>query len=105
MILRTWRAHAEPARRAAYPEFFRRHVVPELAAMPGFLGATLAVCDRGDVVEFTVISRWASLEAIRGFAGTAIDRAVVEPGAIATLLDYDRTVDHLTVLDEIRPQP
>lgn len=101
MILRVWRARAEPGRRDAYPAFFRRHVAPELRAVPGFLGATLAARDVDGAVEFTVITRWASLEAIRGFAGTAINRAVVEPGAIATLRDHDKTVDHLTVIDGI----
>jgi heme-degrading monooxygenase HmoA len=105
VILRAWRARAEPARRDAYPEFFRRHVVPELRAVPGFLGATLAVRDVDGAVEFTVITRWASLEAVRGFAGSTIDRAVVEPGAAATLRGYDHTVDHLTVLDEIGREP
>jgi heme-degrading monooxygenase HmoA len=101
VILRVWRARAEPGRRDAYPEFFRRSVVPELRAVPGFLGATLAARDVAGAVEFTVITRWASLDAIRGFAGDVIDRAVVEPAAVATLRDHDPTVDHLTVLDEI----
>jgi heme-degrading monooxygenase HmoA len=101
VILRVWRARAEPRRRDDYPRFFRDHVVPELRAVPGFLGATLAARDVDAVVEFTVITRWASLEAVRGFAGGVIDRAVVEPGAVATLRDHDQTVDHLTVLDEI----
>jgi heme-degrading monooxygenase HmoA len=101
VILRVWRARAEPGRRDAYPAFFGRHVVPELRAVPGFLGATLAARDVDDAIEFTVITRWASLEAIRGFAGDVIDRAVVEPGAVATLRDHDQSVDHLTVIDEI----
>jgi heme-degrading monooxygenase HmoA len=101
VILRVWRARAEPGRRDEYPGFFRDHVVPDLRAVPGFLGATLAARDVGDAVEFTVITRWASFEAIRGFAGGVIDRAVVEPGAIAALHDHDQTVDHLTVVDEI----
>jgi heme-degrading monooxygenase HmoA len=101
VILRVWRARAEPGRRDAYPEFFRRSVAPELRAVPGFLGATLAAREVDGTVEFTVITRWASLEAIRGFAGHAIDRAVVEPGAVATLRDHDQTVAHLTVIDEI----
>lgn len=100
MILRVWRARADRGREAAYPEFFRHHVVPALHAVPGFLDATLAARDVDGAVEFTVISRWESLEAIRGFAGDDIERAVVEPAAIAVLRDYDRTVEHLAVIDE-----
>jgi heme-degrading monooxygenase HmoA len=100
MILRVWRARADPDRRDAYPEHFRHSVLPGLRAVPGFLGATLSARDLDETVEFTVITRWASLEAIRGFAGDILDRAVVEPAAVAALRDYDRTVDHLTVIDD-----
>ena len=101
MILRVWHARADADRRNAYPEHFRQSVLPDLRAVPGFLGATLAARDLDETVEFTVITRWASLDAIRGFAGDALDRAVVEPAAMLALRDYDHTVDHLTVIDDM----
>ena len=71
----------------------------------GFLGATFAARDVDGAVEFTVITRWASLEAIRGFAGTAIEpRRGASPARVATLRDHDKTVDHLTVIDGIAMQ-
>jgi heme-degrading monooxygenase HmoA len=105
MILRVWRARADPDRRDAYPEHFRHRVLPDLRAVPGFLGATLSSRDLDEAVEFTVITRWASLDAIRGFAGDALDQAVVEPAAARALRDYDRTVDHLTVIDDVLTPP
>ena len=101
MILRVWRARADADRRDAYPGHFRHSVLPELRAVPGFLGATLCSRDVDDRVEFTVITRWASLEAIRGFAGDVLDRAVVEPAAVLALRDYDHAVEHLTVIDDV----
>jgi hypothetical protein len=52
-------------------------------------------------VEFLVLTRWRSIEAIRAFAGDEITRAVVEPGAVAPLIDFDATVTHYEVLEEI----
>ena len=105
MIWRVWRARAHKARREAYPEHFRLRVEGELRTVPGFLGATLSSRDVDHVVEFTVITRWASMDAVRGFAGAVVERAVVEPEAVAALIDYERTVTHLTVLEQVDGMP
>jgi hypothetical protein len=39
-----------------------------------------------DKVEFLVLTRWQSLAAIRAFAGADIEKAVVEPNAVAALM-------------------
>jgi heme-degrading monooxygenase HmoA len=105
VVLRVWRARAHKARREAYPEHFRLRVATELRALPGFLGATLSSRDVDHVVEFTVVTRWASMDAVGGFAGARVERAVVEPEAVAALIDYDRTVTHLTVLEQVEAAP
>jgi len=56
-------------------------------------------------VEFLVLTRWTSMEAIRAFAGPNPERAVVEPGAIAALTAYDEEVRHYEVLDVISGDP
>lgn len=98
MHLRIWRAIAAANRADAYPDHFRDHVVPALAAVPGFEGAELASRELGDRLEFIVISRWRSLDAIRGFAGDDYETAVVEPGAVAALLSYDDRVQHFELV-------
>ena len=105
MILRVWRARAERHREAAYPEHFRRHVVPELQRIPGFLGADLASREHEGEIEFTVCTRWASMEAVRRFAGAQPDGAVVEPGAVAALRAYDDHVTHHVVVEHVEPGP
>ena len=45
--------------------------------------------------------RWRSLNAIRAFAGTDIEKAVVEPDAVAALIEFDTTVRHYEILEEI----
>jgi heme-degrading monooxygenase HmoA len=101
MIIREWRGRASAPRADAYPRHFREAVVPELRNVSGFLGAQLSRRRIGDKVEFLVLTRWRSMDALRAFAGASVDRAVVEPGAIAALTDFDATVQHYEVLEEV----
>ena len=101
MILRIWRGRADTARADAYPRHFRERVVPDLDRVPGFLGAHLTRRDLGNDVEFTVLTRWTSMDAVRDFAGDDVAVAVVEPGAVAALTTYDAEVEHHDVLEDV----
>jgi heme-degrading monooxygenase HmoA len=103
MIERVWSARTTRDGAAAYAQYFRRVVLPELAAVAGYRGARLLQRDMpaGAVTEVVVVTRWESLAVVRGFAGNDIDRAVVHDEAAALFSDYDRTVRHYEiVLDE-----
>lgn len=100
MIVRSWRGWADSGHAGAYPEHFRRTVLPELRRLPGFLRATLLCESQGNEIEYHVLTAWASLDAIRGFAGTDIQRAVVEPQAAAALLRFDQRVHHYEVVED-----
>jgi heme-degrading monooxygenase HmoA len=101
MIIREWRGRASEPRAGAYPDHFREAVVPELRHLPGFLGAHLGRRRIGDRVEFLVLTRWQSLDAIRAFAGAIVERAVVEPAAVAALDEFDASVQHYEVIEEV----
>lgn len=100
MIIREWRARASHGSAEAYPTHFRTNVLGELSRVPGFLGAYLGKRQVDDKIEFLVLTRWRSMDAIRAFAGSDIDRAVVEPGAVAALLDFDACVRHYEVVED-----
>ena len=100
MIIREWRGRASLAQAEAYGAHFRTKVVPELVTLPGFVGAHLSRRLLGDGIEFLVLTRWKSMDAIRDFAGSEIDKAVVEPGAVAALIDFDAKVRHYEVIEE-----
>jgi heme-degrading monooxygenase HmoA len=100
MIVRTWHGRAPSSNPLAYSEHFGRTVLPELGRIEGFLGASLLRQDGPDHVEFLVLTRWASMDAIRAFAGDDVRRAVVEPAAVAALASFDRTVEHYEVVQE-----
>jgi heme-degrading monooxygenase HmoA len=99
MILRQWRARALLADAAGYPAHFRGKVLPQLRRLDGFLGGHLGQRRLGDRLEFLVLTRWTSMEAVRAFAGVDVEKAVVEPEAAAALADYDAVVQHYEVLE------
>jgi heme-degrading monooxygenase HmoA len=100
MIIREWRARAALSNRDAYPAHFRTNVLPELRALSGFLGAHLSSRDIDGGIEFLVLTRWESLEAIAAFASEPINGAVVEPGAVAALVEFNDFVVHYEVIEE-----
>jgi heme-degrading monooxygenase HmoA len=100
MIVRAWRGRAAATNAKAYVEHFRNNVLPELRRIDGFRGASLLRKDHGMEVEYVVLSRWASMEAIRASAGNEVEKAVVEPQAVAALIDFDRDVEHYLVVEE-----
>ena len=100
MIVRVWRGRAAKGRPDDYKRHFEGAVQPQLRGLDGFLGAMLVRREAGDDLEIMVITRWASLEAIKRFAGETYERAVVEPGAVAALESFDETVTHYEVIAE-----
>jgi heme-degrading monooxygenase HmoA len=99
MIIREWRGRARRSQADAYPRHFRERVISELREVPGFMGAQLSRRDVDGGVEFLVLTQWQSMDAIRGFAGTEVDTAVVEPGAAAALVEFDERVRHYEVVE------
>jgi heme-degrading monooxygenase HmoA len=94
MIARIWTARATAPHASDYRTHFESVVVPELNAIAGYEGATLLERADGGIVEVTVITWWTSLDAIRAFAGEAVETAVVHDSAARMLLDFDRAVTH-----------
>jgi heme-degrading monooxygenase HmoA len=103
MIVRAWQARSTRDGAAQYERHFRTEVAPELRSVAGFRGAQLLGRDAGEGIELVVLTRWESLDAVHGFAGTDVNRAVVRPGATVVLTDWDDEVRHFTILDEVFP--
>jgi mannose-6-phosphate isomerase-like protein (cupin superfamily) len=101
VIARRWRGWADgPANADAYVAHFEGAVRPRLEATDGFVVATLErVEGDGGRIELVVITRWASMDAIRAFAGDDVDVAVVEPEARELLDDFDARVHHIELRD------
>ena len=101
MIIREWRGRARRSRADAYPRHFRERVISELRQVPGFIGAQLARRDLEGEVEFLVLTPWQSMDTIRAFAGTEVEKAVVEPCAAAVFVGFDERVRHYEVVETV----
>jgi heme-degrading monooxygenase HmoA len=103
MIARLWSAQATPAQAPAYADHLRTHVLPTLSKVDGYAGAMLLERNLSDAVEIIVITWWRSLDAIRGFAGTDLEGAVVANEAASLLTHFDNRVRHyeVTVKDDV----
>jgi uncharacterized protein len=102
-ILRRWSARATETQLPKYLEHFAKNVLPELRRVPGYLGANVSVRHTASEAEIFVETTWRSLEAIRTFAGTDLEAAVVALEAAALLTDYDRRVRHYEIAISSRP--
>ncbi|HET9017028.1 MAG TPA: antibiotic biosynthesis monooxygenase [Thermomicrobiaceae bacterium] len=94
MIARTWRGWTTPDGADAYQEHVTTAVLDHLRGVGGFRGLRLWRRRDGDEVEFLVMTTWATLDAVRGFAGDDIERAVVEPAARRVLTRFDDRCVH-----------
>jgi heme-degrading monooxygenase HmoA len=101
MMIREWRGRAAKSNPDDYPKHFRTSVVPELRQVAGFIGGQLSRRYLNEKIEFLVLTKWQSRDAIRAFAGDDIGKAVVEPGAVEALIDYDERVEHYEVIEDV----
>ncbi len=98
MIARIWRGWAPLATADDYQRHYETQVGEHLNAVSGFRGARLLRREDGGEVMFTSITFFASLDAIRGFAGDDCERAVVEEAARRALSRWDERVAHHEVV-------
>jgi heme-degrading monooxygenase HmoA len=62
------------------------------------------VSESGEYVEYLVLTRWQSMDAIRAFAGAVPENAVIDLRAMATVVAFDDKVRHYDVLEELSPR-
>jgi heme-degrading monooxygenase HmoA len=98
MIIRTWSARATDSGARDYHRYFEDTLLPRLRELPGFRGGYLLARRAGGEVELTTHTLWVAEDAIRAFAGDEITAAIVEPVALAHLLEMDTSAIHRTVL-------
>ncbi|MDQ7809656.1 antibiotic biosynthesis monooxygenase [Amycolatopsis sp. A133] len=97
MIARTWRGWAPAATADDYQRHYKTDVAQHLRDVPGFQGARLLRRPAGDEVEFTSITFFTDLDAVRGFAGESYEEAVLEEDARRALSHWDGHVSHAEV--------
>lgn len=98
MISRQWRGVAKSAFAKAYVQHLQTETFPAIHKLPGFVSASILRRCVPDGVEFLIVTQWASIDAIRAFAGAEVETAVVPQKVKEMMVDYDRTVRHYEVV-------
>jgi hypothetical protein len=94
MITRLWHGWTTRANADAYEQFLLTELFPSMRAISGFRGAEVLRRPDGAEVAFVTLTRFASLDAIRAFAGVDYEVPVLEPQALALLSRYDKRALH-----------
>ena len=102
MIARIWRGWAPTETADDYERHYESEVAEHLRKVPGFLGARLLRSADGDSVMFTSLTFFSGLDAVRSFAGSDYELAVVEDAARRALSRWDERVSHHAVAVDLQ---
>ncbi len=76
VIARIWHGRTKTAKADEYYKYLKDAGITKIQSIPGNRGVQVLRRSQGDVTEFTVISYWDSLDAIRKFAGNDIEKLI-----------------------------
>ena len=94
LVARVWHGRTPPAKLEAYRQYLFDAGVRKIAALPGNRGVQMLVTRTPDAGDFTVISFWDSVEAIKGYAGEDYTRVHDLPRDAEFLIDHEPLVRH-----------
>lgn len=90
---------ARPDRAQDYVRHLRVETFPALRKIRGFVDASILSRPVGTGVEFLVVTRWDSLDAIARFSGADPEAAVLPAKAAAMMIEYDDRARHFEVVE------
>jgi heme-degrading monooxygenase HmoA len=99
MIARLWHGRTKAADADEYKRYLLNSGIPAYRATAGNRGAWVLCRIEGDIAHFVTLSFWESREAIKAFAGDAIETARYFPEDEKYLLDFEPTVTHYEVFE------
>ena len=99
MITRIWRGRTSADKAEGYQDFLQRTAYPDYGEVEGNRGWILLRRPEGDVVELMFVSFWDSMDALRRYAGDAVERPKYYPEDRAALLELPEKADHYEVVD------
>ena len=98
MIARIWRGLTPAHQATEYLRYVQATGLQEYAATAGHRGALVLLKTEAEQTEFTVISLWDSMDAIRRFAGDDVEQAMYYPEDEKYLLTFEPKVTHYEVV-------
>ena len=97
MIARMWSGWTMPEDADAYERLLCETVLPALGKIAGYEGGFVLRRELVDEVEFVVLNLFASLEAVKAFAGDDHEVPVFEPEARQLLARVEPIARHFEV--------
>ena len=98
LIARVWHGVTEAAHADEYAAYLERTGARECRATPGNHGVYVLRRIKQNRAEFTFISLWESIDAIRRFAGNDYEKAHYYPEDRDFLIELEPFVEHYDVL-------
>jgi heme-degrading monooxygenase HmoA len=86
-----------------YSSFLKARAIPDYRSTPGNLAVHILRRDDGEKTHFLTLTFWESIDSVRAFAGTPVERAKYYPEDRAFLLEFEPTVTHWDVTGSTRP--
>jgi heme-degrading monooxygenase HmoA len=102
MISRHWTGLVKKGREDEYIDHLQNDTFKKLFEIDGFINATILNRDSEEGIEFLIITKWNSLEAIKKFAGENYEIAVVPQIAKKMMIHYDNLAKHYEVKFETK---
>jgi hypothetical protein len=97
MIARHWRGWTKIENGDAYEDYLKQKVLPGLRGLEGYAGGYILRKDMLVESEFVVVNLFASLDAVKTFAGPEYSIAVFEPEARQYLSRIEPFATHYEV--------
>jgi heme-degrading monooxygenase HmoA len=99
MIARIWRGATAADRAQEYLEYLKQTGVADYTATPGNHGVQILHRTEGDRTDFTILSYWESMDAIKAFAGDQPEVSRYYPEDDEYLIDKQPNVEHHQVAE------
>lgn len=97
MIARIWRGVVRTEDAAEYVEYVQKTGIEGYRSIPGNLGAWILQRQIDETTEIVTLSFWESIDAVRGFAGEDVSRAVYYPEDDRFLIERNPRVEHYDI--------
>ncbi len=98
MIARMWHGRTLAEKADDYLEYVKKTGINEYRSVEGNRGQYILRKIDGDVADFTVLSFWESMDAVRAFAGPEPEKPVYYPEDEGYLLELEDKVEHYDVV-------
>jgi heme-degrading monooxygenase HmoA len=98
LIARIWHGKTPIEKAGAYSKFLNARAISDYRSTPGNIAVHILRRDEGDTAHFYTFTLWESVDAIRRFAGSAIDLAKYYPEDQDFLVEFEPRVTHWEVV-------